>query len=85
MATGSTGSDNYTIVPVIQVTSTSQVVNINVEPFPQSQIYTTHGNIKLAIGASITVEDNRLDLKQISNLANLGLIEFTRFNKKVDA
>jgi len=85
MSTGSTGSDNYTIVPVVQITSTKQVLTINVQPFPQSQIYTNNGQIRLKVGASIIVEDNRVDLKQINNLANLNLLTYTRFNKKVSA
>jgi hypothetical protein len=83
MATGSTGGDDYTIIPVIEITSIKQVIVINVEPFSSSQLYTESGPTRLDTGASITIEDNRVDIKQLNNLANQKLISYTRYNKKV--
>jgi len=75
----------FTLIPVITIKNISkQLIPINIKPFLNSPIYKKSGTQNIAPGVSISVEDNRVDLRQINKLADLKLISYERTQKRVE-
>lgn len=74
-----------TLVDVVDITAVGkQTVIVNVQPLSTSSIFNrSGGKIALAPRAKITVEQSRIDLQQLKNLQNLGVISSEQYRKLV--
>ena len=75
----------YTYVNVFNIKNIcKQIVIINVKEKKFSPIFTKSGGIQIASGASLVVEDDRISIKQLNQMANNKTIKFDRTKQRVE-
>ena len=83
---GSIGS-KVALIPVVEIKNISnQILPFNIKKVNTSMIYkAAGGTVPLAPAATVVVEQNRVDIRQLTKLSNLKLINYQQYNQSVNA